>query len=156
MLEVLTCIVVEHDPLSLIAAVSICVFGSLLTMRLFGRVRSTRGAAWASWISLTSVIGGAAIWTTHFVAMMGYEADVLAGYASAHHRHAWPIYQGTNAIVRLYTDTRPVPRLLRQLVLQGARRLPPLQAAIVGQLTGKAPAWMRVLAPGQLAELRKN
>jgi len=70
-------------------------------------------------------------------------ADVLAGYARTHHRHAWPIYQGTNAIVRLYTDARPVPRLLRQLVLQGARRLPPLQAAIVGQLTGKPPGWAR-------------
>ncbi|MDD2175988.1 5-demethoxyubiquinol-8 5-hydroxylase UbiM [Acidovorax sp. D2M1] len=73
-------------------------------------------------------------------------ADALAPYAQGHHRHAWPIYQGTNAIVRLYTDARPVPRLLRQLVLQGARRLPPLQAAIVGQLTGKAPQWMRALA----------
>ena len=72
-------------------------------------------------------------------------ADALAPYAQGHHRHAWPIYQGTNAIVRLYTDARPVPRLLRQLVLQGARRLPPLQAAIVGQLTGKAPQWMRAL-----------
>ncbi len=80
MLEVLTCIAIEHDPLSLIAAVSVCLFGSLLTMRLFGRVRNTRGVTRASWISLTSVIGGAGIWTTHFVAMMGYEADVLAGY----------------------------------------------------------------------------
>lgn len=80
MLEVLSCLVVEHDPLSLIAAVTICVFGSLLTMRLFGRVRNTRGVARLSWISLTSVIGGAGIWTTHFVAMMGYEAEVLAGY----------------------------------------------------------------------------
>ncbi len=82
-------------------------------------------------------------------------AEALAPYAQGHHRHAWPIYQGTNAIVRLYTDARLVPRLLRQLVLQGARRLPPLQAAIVGQLTGRAPAWMRVLAPGQAAKLRK-
>ncbi len=73
-------------------------------------------------------------------------ADALAPYAQGHHRHAWPIYQGTNAIVRLYTDARPVPRLLRQLVLQGARRLPPLQAAIVGQLTGQPPRWMRALA----------
>ncbi len=73
-------------------------------------------------------------------------ADALAPYAQSHHRHAWPIYQGTNAIVRLYTDARPVPRLLRQLVLQGARRLPPLQAAIVGQLTGQPPQWMRALA----------
>ncbi|MBD9404945.1 5-demethoxyubiquinol-8 5-hydroxylase UbiM [Acidovorax sp. ACV02] len=72
-------------------------------------------------------------------------ADALAPYAQGHHRHAWPIYQGTNAIVRLYTDARPVPRLLRQLVLQGARRLPPLQAAIVGQLTGQPPQWMRAL-----------
>ena len=74
-------------------------------------------------------------------------ANALAPYASGHHRHAWPIYQGTNAIVRLYTDPRPVPRLLRQWVLQGARRLPPLQAAIVGQLTGQPPRWMRALTP---------
>ena len=66
-------------------------------------------------------------------------ASVLTRYARAHHRRALPIYQGTNAIVRLYTDARPLPRLLRQLVLQGARRLPPLQAAIVGQLTGRLP-----------------
>ncbi len=72
------------------------------------------------------------------------DAGALAAYARAHHRHAWPMYEGTNAIVRLYTDTRPVPRLLRQLVLQGARRLPPLQAAIVGQLTGKAPMWVQL------------
>ena len=64
----------------------------------------------------------------------------LARYASAHHRHAWPLYQGTNAIVQLYTDARPLPRLLRQGVLQLARRLPPLRAAIVGQLTGPVGA----------------
>ena len=53
------------------------------------------------------------------------------------------MYQGTNAIVRLYTDPRPVPRLLRQGVLQLARRLPPLRAAIVGQLTGPLGASSR-------------
>ena len=74
------------------------------------------------------------------------DAAALAPYARAHHLHAWPIYQGTNAIVRLYTDARPLPRLLRQAVLQGARHLPPLKAAIVGQLTGKTPAWQMPLA----------
>ncbi|KAE8235322.1 hypothetical protein A4X03_0g9823, partial [Tilletia caries] len=49
-------------------------------MRLFSRVRSARGPARASWIALTAIIGGSSIWTTHFVAMMGYEADALAGY----------------------------------------------------------------------------
>jgi ubiquinone biosynthesis UbiH/UbiF/VisC/COQ6 family hydroxylase len=68
-------------------------------------------------------------------------ASVLARYASTHHRHAWPIYQGTNAIVRLYTDARPLPRLLRQAVLAGSSRLPPLKGLIVSQLTGRRPAW---------------
>ena len=67
--------------------------------------------------------------------------DVLQRYARAHHLHAWPIFQGTNAIVRLYTDTRRLPRLARRAVLGAALRLPPLQAAIVSQLTGRAPAW---------------
>lgn len=71
-------------------------------------------------------------------------ASVLQQYASAHHRHAWPLYQGTNAIVRLYTDPRPLPRLVRQAVLAGSRRLPPLQALIVSQLTGRRPAWPRL------------
>lgn len=76
------------------------------------------------------------------------DAAVLAAYARDHHRHAWPIYQGTNTVVRLFTDARPLPRLLRQAVLQGARRLPPLKAAIVAQLTGRTPgqpAWRPVL-----------
>lgn len=80
MFEVLTCIAVDHSPAFLVAAVSLCVFGSLLTMRLFGRVRNTRGVTRASWIALTSVIAGASIWTTHFVAMMGYQTQVVSGY----------------------------------------------------------------------------
>ncbi|WP_313072329.1 5-demethoxyubiquinol-8 5-hydroxylase UbiM [Melaminivora sp.] len=68
-------------------------------------------------------------------------ASVLQRYARAHHRHAWPLFAGTNAIVRLYTDTRPLPRIARQAVLAAAMRLPPLQAVIVSQLTGRRPAW---------------
>jgi len=80
MLAVLSCIAVDHNPLSLIGAVVVCVLGSFLTMRLFSRMRNTRGAMRASWTALTAIIGGSAIWTTHFVAMMGYDAAVLTGY----------------------------------------------------------------------------
>lgn len=68
-------------------------------------------------------------------------ARVLARYARAHHLHAWPLFEGTNAVVRLYTDTRALPRLARRAVLSGARALAPLQALIVSQLTGRRPAW---------------
>jgi len=62
---------------------------------------------------------------------------VLARYGQAHHSHAWPIYQGTNAIVRLYTDTRALSKLLRRTVLAASMRLPPLKSAIVRQLVGQ-------------------
>ncbi|MPM30759.1 2-octaprenylphenol hydroxylase [bioreactor metagenome] len=61
----------------------------------------------------------------------------LADYGPGLHRQAWPIFQGTNTVVRLFTDARPLPRLLRNIVLRGAQHLPPLKALIVQQLTGK-------------------
>ena len=39
--------------------------------------------------------------------------------------------------MRLFTNPKPLPRLLRQLVLKGANVLPPVKAAIVQQLTGR-------------------
>ena len=69
------------------------------------------------------------------------DAAVLARYERQHRLHAWPIYQGTNTVVGLYTDTRPLPKLLRRAVLAGSTRLPPLKALIVSQLTGRRPAW---------------
>lgn len=67
------------------------------------------------------------------------KASVLAPYAQGHHRHAWPIFQGTNTVVKLFTDARPVPRLVRQALIQVSRRMPPVKAAIVAQLTGRSP-----------------
>lgn len=69
------------------------------------------------------------------------DARHLARYERLHRLHAWPIFAGTNAIVRLYTDERGPARLLRRAVLAGAQRLPPLKAAIVSQLTGRRPPW---------------
>lgn len=80
MLHVLNCIVVDHDPVFLVPAVLICVLGSLLTMRLFVRVRNSKGVAKASWLALTAIIGGCSIWTTHFIAMMGYASGLISGY----------------------------------------------------------------------------
>lgn len=66
------------------------------------------------------------------------DVDVpLQRYASGHRRDTWPIYQGTNAVVKLFTDERAPARLLRQGVLRLAEHLPPLKAAIAQQLTSK-------------------
>lgn len=80
MLTVLSCIIVDHEPAFLVAAVAICIAGSLLTMQLFSRARNTKGMMRFSWLALAGIVGGSAIWATHFVAMMGYRAGVLVGY----------------------------------------------------------------------------
>ncbi len=66
-------------------------------------------------------------------------ASLLAAYEATHRRHTRLIYHGTNAVAKLYADNRAPLRLLRQLVLEGAQRFPPLKAAITRQLTGHGP-----------------
>ncbi|MCV2348763.1 5-demethoxyubiquinol-8 5-hydroxylase UbiM [Paucibacter sp. Y2R2-4] len=73
------------------------------------------------------------------------DAALLERYASAHRRKTWAIYQGTNAVVQLFTDDRPAARLLRRGVLQMAQHLPPLKSAITAQLTGRQPSLLRQL-----------
>ncbi|OYU28773.1 MAG: monooxygenase [Burkholderiales bacterium PBB2] len=68
------------------------------------------------------------------------DAELLQRYADRHRRRTWAIYQGTNAVVNLFTDERAPARLLRKGVLTLARHLPPLQAAISAQLTGRRPS----------------
>ncbi|MDI7860882.1 EAL domain-containing protein [Rhizobiaceae bacterium n13] len=80
MLKVLSCIVVEHDLTYLLLATMVCVLGSLLTVRLFARVRLTEGVQKANWLFLSGFIGGSTIWTTHFVAMLGYRTGVADGF----------------------------------------------------------------------------
>ncbi len=66
-----------------------------------------------------------------------WSQDVLQAYDAEHRRVTMPIYLGTNALVKLYTDDRGPARMVRKAVLQVARRLPPVQQMITQQLTGK-------------------
>src|ERR1700712_3360294 len=80
MYKFMFCITQQHSIWHLIAATVICVFGSLLTMRLFSRVRRTQGLQSWNWLFLSGFVGGSTIWTTHFVAMLGYQSPVVIGY----------------------------------------------------------------------------
>jgi ubiquinone biosynthesis UbiH/UbiF/VisC/COQ6 family hydroxylase len=61
----------------------------------------------------------------------------LEAYARAHRRASAFLYHGTNAMVNVYTDNRPVTLLLRALGLHLANRLPPFKRYVRRQLTGK-------------------
>ncbi|MBX3477153.1 MAG: EAL domain-containing protein [Brevundimonas sp.] len=76
----LSCLVDQHDhALTLLAAV-ICLIGSLVTIRMFRRVRAASTGARPLWALMGGVAGGATIWCTHFVAMLAYRPGVDVAY----------------------------------------------------------------------------
>jgi 2-polyprenyl-6-methoxyphenol hydroxylase-like FAD-dependent oxidoreductase len=62
-------------------------------------------------------------------------ADGLLRYESRHRRHARPLYLATNAIVRLYTDPRPLAALVRRAALEVADRFAPFKHVALAALT---------------------
>ena len=63
-------------------------------------------------------------------------ASLLLGrYERKHMLSTRPMFHGTNEIVRLFTDERPLAKLARALTLRVANRLPPIKRAIRNKLT---------------------
>lgn len=62
------------------------------------------------------------------------EAGALLAYEAEHRRTARPLYVGTHALVRFFTDDRRPVLALRRAVIDAARHLPPLRAAITRRL----------------------
>jgi diguanylate cyclase len=79
-LTVLNCLAYEHDLRGIVVAACVCILGCILTMRLFSRTRRTDGLRRITWLFLSGVMCGSTIWTTHFVAMIGYNVPVPHAY----------------------------------------------------------------------------
>jgi ubiquinone biosynthesis UbiH/UbiF/VisC/COQ6 family hydroxylase len=66
-------------------------------------------------------------------------SGLLERYESRHKRATWPLYFGTNAIVRLYTNDAPPARLARSALLAVADRFSPAKRLIMARLGETAP-----------------
>lgn len=73
MLKIIGCLTQQHNYWLVALAAVICLAGSALTMRLFARMRQAPADQRGMHVLLAGVIGGATIWTTHFVAMVAYD-----------------------------------------------------------------------------------
>ncbi|MBM7066983.1 bifunctional diguanylate cyclase/phosphodiesterase [Actibacterium sp. 188UL27-1] len=70
----------DHDPGLVVVAALVCVVGSCLTVLLTRRMIAVSGKRRRIQIALTSLIGGATIWSTHFIAMLSYDPREEHGY----------------------------------------------------------------------------
>lgn len=88
MTRILTCIAWEHDLRMLPLALLVCILGSAATAQLFSRIRATSGPGRLGWTVLTALATGSMVWSTHFVAMLAFDAkapvslDPLLTFAS--------------------------------------------------------------------------
>ncbi len=80
MMTVLGCIVYEHNIWLVLVAVILCGTGSWVTSRLFSKTTTATGKQRIGWQAMTALSAGVAIWCTHFVAMLGYDAGVPIGF----------------------------------------------------------------------------
>ncbi len=61
--------------------------------------------------------------------------SVLERYSRKHRRAAAPLYHGTNALVRLYTNDKRAAKIARRALLRLGNRIKPAKRLIMNQLT---------------------
>ena len=80
MFRVYTCLTVEHDWRLVALAGIVCFLASAVVVCLFRRAQATLGPTRFVWLSLDAAAAGCGIWATHFIAMLGYDPGIGAGY----------------------------------------------------------------------------
>ena len=80
MIDVISCITLEHDLCMVALAALVCVLGAVAVLHLLSRCHLTEGTARAGWCILTSIALGSAVWSTHFIAMLAYQASVPVAF----------------------------------------------------------------------------
>ena len=80
MYRVIECLTQEHQLWLVSVAAAVCIMGSILSIRLTGRYRGVDGTLEAVYLGMASVITGATVWSTHFVAMLAYRPGYPRAY----------------------------------------------------------------------------
>jgi diguanylate cyclase (GGDEF)-like protein/PAS domain S-box-containing protein len=80
MLQIYTCLTVDHDWRLVVLAGAICFLASAVAISLFHRAQATVGRTRLIWLTLDASSAGCGIWATHFVAMLAYAPSADTGY----------------------------------------------------------------------------
>ncbi len=79
---ILNCLVVEHDWRLTLLAATVCVIGLSTCITLIGMARRGGTRTSIAYGAAAGLVGGLAVWATHFLAMLGYRADGAIAYAA--------------------------------------------------------------------------
>tara|TARA_R110002020_G_scaffold37699_2_gene113645 strand:+ start:2365 stop:2901 length:537 start_codon:yes stop_codon:yes gene_type:complete len=80
---VLSQLAADHSIPIIFAALVICGAAGWLLAALRVRAASSTGTVRFQWLAGTAVVAGLGVWTTHFMAMIGYRPDLPLGYETS-------------------------------------------------------------------------
>jgi diguanylate cyclase (GGDEF)-like protein len=80
MLRVFNCLTQQHDYHYVLFAALVCIAGAWVTLQLYAKAQQAAANQKLSWVFLTAVAAGSTIWTTHFIAMLGFDPLIPHGY----------------------------------------------------------------------------
>lgn len=78
--KIISCIAEQHDLKLVCLAAAICLFTTFTTFNLVARALKASASTRGAWVAAAAVALGCGIWTTHFVAMLAYHAQVAIDY----------------------------------------------------------------------------
>lgn len=82
MLDILFCVRDQHDIRLVFLAAAVCLLSTLTAVLLLRQSRhSPDRNDGGKWATLAGFAVGFGIWSTHFIAMLGYDPGVITGYA---------------------------------------------------------------------------
>ncbi len=81
-LSVLSQLAADHSLATVLAALVICIVAGWLVAALRERAASSNGPTRTQWLIGTAIVAGLGVWTTHFMAMIGYRPDLPIGYGA--------------------------------------------------------------------------
>jgi diguanylate cyclase (GGDEF)-like protein/PAS domain S-box-containing protein len=71
----------DHDPRLVAFAAGICALACLTYVNMLGRAGAAQGKARASWVAGAAMVFGIGVWTTHFIAIIGFRSALQPEYA---------------------------------------------------------------------------
>lgn len=80
MFRVFLCIAMQHNWWLVALAALVCVPSTFATFFLYSRVPAFPAWRRWTWLSMTGVVAGSGIWTTHFVAMLAFKTGLPTGF----------------------------------------------------------------------------
>ncbi len=78
--RIVTCVAQEHDQAFVLVTLVVCVMGAATAAHIFNRAGQAAVEHRTKWLMLSGVAIGSTIWTTHFVAMLGFNFVTAARY----------------------------------------------------------------------------